>query len=356
MNPPPDSAVPQYAILIRKIMNYLLRLLILFGLVAHALALDMETIVPENPAGVGGTQKAWTYRETHTDRLLISAAWSGSEFVAVGKMGSIFLSDDGIQWDSISPPMSFDLFDITWAGSEFIAVGRDAIFPRRSILYSSDGYTWRHADGIEASTDGFFGVACSPEACVAVGAGGQIATSIHGDNWSNVVFPDSTSARMLYGVTWSGKEFVAVGESWDASRFRWSSLIARSKDGIHWSFSSLKSNGLLFDVTWTGSQFVAVGYLGEWGNSSAMAATSANGTDWIEQPTGIANYLRAVESAGSELIAVGNDGIILTSADGTDWTGQTQSVTQPLYGITFSHDRVVVVGTAGTILTSPLSK
>jgi hypothetical protein len=295
----------------------------------------------------------WSVRESNTTGWLQSAAWSGSRFVAVGTYGRIMLSPDGISWDSIVAGTPLHLYDVAWSGEQFVAVGCDAAYPHYCIVRSHDGVTWRLASFVPNMTEGLYSIAYSDSMYVAVGYGGQIFCSSDGDLWERQVSPDSMLGKSLYGVTSSDERFVAVGEVWDPATSSWNTMVATSPDGLSWEYQDLGRLGLLFDVTWTGSDFVAVGYTGVWGVSSGLIATSKDGREWTTDVFPSTGYLRAVAAAGRTVIAVGDDGTILTSQDAHEWTSRESGTEMALTGIASSGNRVVVVGISGTILASP---
>jgi photosystem II stability/assembly factor-like uncharacterized protein len=59
-------------------------------------------------------------------------------------------------------------------------------------------------------------------------------------------------------------------------------------------------------VTWSGPQFVAVG-------DSGVILTSPDGKTWTSQTSGTSQILRGVIWSGSQFVAVGDSGVILTS-------------------------------------------
>jgi|GEM_PF-1101409 len=79
------------------------------------------------------------------------------------------------------------------------------------------------------------------------------------------------------------------------------------RSGMPASFSDLHA------VTWTGSQFVAVGDFG-------AILTSPTGTAWTLRSSGTGHDLLAASMAGTRIVVPGEDGVILTSTNGTSWT------------------------------------
>ena len=202
-----------------------------------------DPVTVSNPSVHPGVD--WSVRESNTTGWLQSAAWSGNRFVAVGVYGSILSSLDGVTWDSVSPGIPLDLYDVIWSGGQFIAVGRDTAYPHYCIIRSPDGISWFLTTCISNMTEGLYSIAYSGTEYVAVGYGGQVFSSNDGDLWERQVDPDSVAGKSLYGITWSGSRFVAVGEVWDPATSSWNALVATSSDGYNWSYSDLGKLGLL---------------------------------------------------------------------------------------------------------------
>src|SRR6185295_15910920 len=124
------------------------------------------------------------------------------------------------------------------------------------------------------------------------------------DAWNLVT---SGTTRDLYSITWTGTQFVAVGN-----------VVLTSPDGTVWT----KQDSVLhsvYSVTWTGTQLVAVG-----GNA---IYTSQDGVKWAVKDTG--NYaLKSVIWTGTQLVAVGYGGDIKTSSDGQKWQAQISGTTK----------------------------
>ena len=170
---------------------------------------------------------------------LLGIAWSASIplFVAVGTAG-IFTSPDGINWTSrVSGPI---LDKVVWSGTQFVAVGRSG-----TILTSPNGINWTSRNG---PPNDLYAIAWSGTQFVAVGASGTIVTSPDGTNWTPRT---SGTLNNLWSIAWSGTQFVAGG---------YGGTILASPNGITWTQRSSPATGTLFGITWRITQFVAVGY------------------------------------------------------------------------------------------------
>jgi len=147
--------------------------------VAHSADGDLVLLPP--PVFTSADGSAWTRYSPLTSVIggtaLVSVAWSGSRFVAVGTPGFLFdqrsvaTSADGVNWDYVNPlpDPPFDagaLEAVTWTGNHFVAVGAST-----SELTSPDGLVWTaHTTGASdlssVATDGL--------QCIAVGDAGTI--------------------------------------------------------------------------------------------------------------------------------------------------------------------------------------
>jgi len=146
------------------------------------------------------------------------------------------------------------------------------------------------------------------------------------------------TSQDLYGIAWSGSQFVAVGAS---------GTILTS-NGKNWTSQYSGTDQPLSGVAWSGSQFVAVG-------ASGTILTSPDGKNWTAQNSGTDQDLFGVAWSGSQFVAVGTGGIILTSPDGSIWMSQPPGTNQNLSGVTWSGSQFVIVADSGTILTSQLT-
>ena len=186
------------------------------------------------------------------------------------------------------------------------------------------------------TTQNLFGVAWSGTQFVAVGNSGTILTSPNGIAWTTRT---SGTTNNLVDVAWSGTQFVAVGGG----------IILTSPDGITWTSRSTTQSP--FGVAWSGTQFVAVG-------ESGIILTSTDGITWTSRTSGTTQHLfGGVAWSGTQFVAVGISGIILTSPDGIVWTTRTSGTGLPLDGVNWSGTQFVAVGGGGgadgIILTSP---
>ena len=283
---------------------------------------------------------------------LVSVAWGGGRFVALGGWPiSVLLSADGQEWQEVGHYGSlYGLRDIIWDGTRFVAVGS-------SIGYSVDGGRVQRA---RVSVEGYLNaVAWSGERYVSVGKDGLVMFSYDGDRWTRA--NDSATTETLNDVAWSGERFVAVGDH---------GAIVHSADGESWQLASQPP--VPFGVTqrnddgswttyyafegiaWNGERFVAVG----WGDQMGTVAHSSDGDHWelSDDHEYLANkQFGAVVWSGERFVAVGYfDAAIMYSADGDRWEPASEIATfDTLQDVAWGHGRFVAVGRNGTVITSP---
>lgn len=156
----------------------------------------------------------------------------------------------------------------------------------------------------------------------------------------------SGTPNTLYGVVWTGAQFVAVGRSpQDGTQ---PATIITSPDGVTWSARAAGTNNGLTAVARNGSQVVAVGY------SGAITLSTDGGSTWQARPSGTTQHLNAVAWAGSQFVAAGYNGTVATSPDGVTWTVRPSANTSTrMFGVAGSGSRIVVVGEGGYIQSSP---
>lgn len=180
---------------------------------------------------------------------------------------------------------------------------------------------------------------------VAVGEACAILTSTDGVSWN--VRPDNAFGD-LYCVTSNGKISVACG----TNQYNDCIFILSSADGTIWE-QSYKNNSLreIHSMIWTGTQFAGICLMGEFMDSSALLR-SADGTHWTVSPQTIEGRLNTLIWTGTQFVAVGSTGIgagqdscaIATSADGVAWTRTVTNVPGQLRTVVWTGTRLVAVG------------
>ncbi|MEE4273528.1 MAG: hypothetical protein V2I67_17775 [Thermoanaerobaculales bacterium] len=206
-------------------------------------------------------QCGWEWVNPHPPRIDIHRLkHEVGAFVGVGVSGTIIRSTSGFSWTRENSGVTADLYGVDWGAGTFVAVG-DGV-----ILTSPTGLDWTIVDG--GAGWRLLDVEYSASRFVAVGhgLGGQVLTSIVGDEWELAPAPWSGEADSIAGS--DGGFFVAVGtEIWS------------SPDGLQWQLeisvpasvalaavaeSGKKTGSSLFeldriDLAWTGSRLFWAG-------------------------------------------------------------------------------------------------
>jgi hypothetical protein len=194
---------------------------------------------------------------------------------------------------------------------------------------------------------------------MAVGGNGAIVTSTdQGHTWTQL--NSGITNIWLHGVTWSGMQYIVVGES---------NTILSSPDGTIWTsrFPPLFGRDvILLSVAWSGNGFVAAGYEQFYPNSGLKTVifNSTDGKTWTENTYSADGTIITVIWANNQYVAVGqvNGGtanglpIILTSSDGLRWTNGSNSIGFgkgiSLHDITWTGTKYVAVGNGLTATSS----
>ncbi|MDH4286607.1 MAG: hypothetical protein OEV26_04210, partial [Gallionella sp.] len=196
----------------------------------------------------------------------------------VGASGVIATSTDGINWSSLTSPVTSDLYAVTG-------------YAANQNNPSNPALRW-----------------------VAVGDGGVSLYSVDGLNWftgrGQAVLPDPPNPA-LRSLTQVAGTFFAAGDA---------GTILSSTDGITWTARTSGTTNNLKGIT-RGSIFVAVG-------DGGKILTSIDGNIWTTRSSGTTNILRQVSSVGVIYVAVGDAGTVVTSIDGgATWTSLPTSTT-----------------------------
>ncbi len=169
---------------------------------------------------------AWSNSISGTTNQLNAVVFGGGQFVAVGSLGTILTSPDGINWTTQTSGVSSDLNGITYAGSQYLAVGSSG-----TVLTSPNGTSW--TSRTSATGNQLTSVYYGSGNYVAVGNTGTIQTSPDGIAWT---LRTSGVTKDIYGVTYGGNQFVAVGAY--LTGIADSTTILTSPDGINWTARS----------------------------------------------------------------------------------------------------------------------
>lgn len=264
---------------------------------------------------------SWTARTAPDSNFFQgnSVAWDGSQFILVGDSSNlasyapvIATSPDGVTWTRRSWTNGggeTQLVDVTGTASRLTAVGANG-----AIISSTDaGATWS-GETTPATITSLAGVADSGSLRIAVGRnsssqGVLIANS--GSGWAQTGTPASNWVPR--DVVWTGSLWVVVGA--DSVNFGANAVVMYSSDGSTWTRVDLPTDAApagyaLRDITWTGSQFVAVG---DNIQSGRVVVTSPDAATWTQAFLGSVSgngVLESVASGGGIVVAIGGNGTV----------------------------------------------
>jgi hypothetical protein len=273
----------------------------------------------------------WNARNSGTSNTLFGIGTFANQAVAVGALGTIVTSSDGLSWITRNSGVVFHLNGVAASSTKAIAVGDNG-----TIISSADLVTW--VPETSNTMNRLRGVAWTTNQFVAVGDAGTIVTSPDGTTWTS----QSGASGDLYGVAGNASIIVAVGAG-----------VFTSPTGVTWTPRNSAIGSPARAVVWSGTQFLAVGPALVLGN----VQTSFDGTSWTARQTGHSTVLYAATWSGLEFMTVGQGRNTLRSADGIGWV--SESIAPGIFfpfdgnGIAWHGGRFVVVGTSGRIFTAP---
>lgn len=338
-------------------------------------------------AGVGGIVRTspdgqwWTTENSGIQTDLYTSAAGGGNIVLAGQSAGIIHSKDGVTWDKVVIPGTWDFQVCHWTGNQFIMTGTDSV-----LMTSPDGINWTARTAESPSTPGDSQVPTGRILSMATANGITVAalqkanepirtitTSVDGINWNETSFPEGgwgTFAQVL----WTGTQFQIVG----------SNATFISSDATTWSMGPSPSNDIpwyIRSAAWFNNQLIVGGefestspqtkqmiYTQVDGNlvprlrgsgtiihfiegpSQILALgtetyTSPNGYDWKEQISRTpASNLNEVVHTPWGFFAVSSAGVIWQSADGEDWTKISLPDASLAYNLSWANGQLFASG------------
>lgn len=244
---------------------------------------------------------------------LLGAARAGARMVAVGDHGVVMLSDDdGRQWrQARAVPVSSTLTSVSFADDRHgWAVGHWGV-----VLATRDGgETWEIAR-IDASVDRpLFAVhAFDAQHLVAVGLWSLVLTSADGGrSWSTVPLPPPPAAD---GHTGGKADLNLFGLAVDDRGVLYAAgergMVLRSTDrGTRWTYLPTGYKGSFWSVA-----SPAAGVVVAAGLRGSIYRSADDGKSWSRVENHGKSSITALVRDGSELLALGLDGLLLRSAE-----------------------------------------
>jgi hypothetical protein len=277
----------------------------------------------------------------------------GDRFVGVGVRPGYYgwgshysCSLDGVDWEPTpSEEQLLPLAAVTCGPNGPLAVGRGG-----QIASSPDGAHWRRGSGLVEVP---LTVAAVGDRLLAMTAfdletGGGISplvlTSDDGAAWS-LPRPLSSDRFFAHGLAGGAGCFVVVGTRLPplGGDMPVGGLLT-SANGVTWQYHQVSAYPSLDTVTWDGERFVAAG--------SGWLLTSPDGATWQEQRTTGAGHPLQLASDGERLVAVLDFDRVMRMAGGTLWEPVELPVQTEWRDVAFAAGRFVLVGDGGAILSS----
>ena len=286
------------------------------GKVLGELYADTDTSIITATSVSGSIDGSWNTSSATGDKNWYAVTYGDGKFVAVGATApnNIMYSSNGEQWTTSTSVPSKVYRGVGYGGGNFVAVSDGPSDGSDRIAYSSDGNTWNLSN---SSVSSFCtGVAYNGSRFVVCAYGGSprlIYSDDNGETWSSGNGDTGTNDLSLYGVTWGGDKFVAVGTNDSgASNIRYSS------DGITWSEATTEGNISWYSVAYGDGKFVAVA---ESAPTGKEVAVSTDGINWILYP-GTGGTFRSIVYGDGRFVASGSDNLMYSS-DGITWESGT---------------------------------
>ena len=268
---------------------------------------------------VDDSASSWRTTAWFGGAMLSAVAWGGNRYVAVGTVGAVRTSPDGVQWTAQTSNVSHWLQSIARSGSQFAAVGQDAMTYEWVVITSPDGQTWTtRAAAVPNNPGALYRVVWTGSQFIAVGEetiypGGSmyalILTSPDGITWTQRA--RGTIPGLMRSVVASGSQLVSVGASgtYDPP-LSWTS----QDGGSSWVASPMPGNALPSDLVFAQGRFVAVsGYAG------SKTWLSTDGANWQLSSDTLSSGASAILATGSRYVAFGSTNTVYVSGDAQHW-------------------------------------
>ncbi|PWK13487.1 cadherin-like beta sandwich domain-containing protein [Tumebacillus permanentifrigoris] len=257
----------------------------------------------------------WTKQAVVGGTSFYAVVYTGSQWVLVGESGAIFTSTDGTNWTSRSSTTSNTLWGVTSGGGKIVAVGANG-----TVVTSVDGVTWT-STSLGSST--LYAVKYAGGMFLTSGGAGKLFTSANGTSWTNQA---TGTANDLNGIAFANGLYVVAGDK----------ILLTSTDGSAWTTRTLPvgaSTQTLYGVSYGGNKFVAVG-------AGDTIVSSTDGVTWsLETSSSAGTTLLGASSGGGKWVTVGTSGFLQT---------QAMSSNANLSGLTLSAGTLSPVFAAGT--------
>jgi photosystem II stability/assembly factor-like uncharacterized protein len=289
-----------------------------------------DTVVAVGEGGIiqrSGYLEDWVPCAVAANRQHINEiVCNGNKIVAIGEKGSVLVSDSGVEWQCRNMAAEDAILsDIIWTGNEFVAVSLTG-----EIFVSNDANAWqrRHCEGM------LYSVSKSPSVILAAGRE-ILLVSTDGYTWTNTIIP--ADGITFFDICWADTCFFAVADS--------GNVFLLDEDG-NILYRNKCETGNLYAAAWTGKEYIAAG-------ESGVTVTSRDGVLWAMQSVPDERDIYAIFATSQNVIAAGAHGnmAIRSNTDGV-WVN-IPAPDMRINGITVCNERIVAAGDNGAVFTIP---
>jgi len=276
--------------------------------------------------------KNWTVSSTGGVSVTNVLRRQPGRILGIGSGGTLVESTDSARsWKVLQSWRGNHLLDIDWNGTWLSVTGMGS-----TGIESKDGVHWNELTNRDDMTGAWrcFSASSTTRRIHYEDLTARLTTT---DLVTGATTRDTTRRYGLYGATWTGSQFVVVGDS---------GQILTSPDGIAWSLRNAESGVLLTEIQHDGPLLVAAG-------DGPNIYTSPDGIAWTKRPLGASYNIRGLAWTGTKYVAVGFNQTALTSPDGITWTSRPRPTSKTLYGMVWTGTELVGVGAGGVVASSP---
>jgi hypothetical protein len=259
----------------------------------------------------------------------------GAGFVALVR-STIFTSGDGLAWNQ-NDNIDESITDLVFAKDKFVAVGKHG-----AIFSSNDGVTWQR---LVSGTDEMLSQIGFAHDKFFVWGQTQLLTSTDLKTWNQRSLasgPDLSDSPPVTLKSLNGTLFCALTHYLEQTNLN---ELWASTDLVHWQHQVL---GPIADIAYGNGLYVAVsGPLSDATLTSEILFTSRDGLTWTTQPAP-APELSHVCFGDGTFLASGSGTALFLSSNATSWT----EIPMPTpSAITYGNDRSVIVTLDGATFT-----
>ena len=279
----------------------------------------------------------WTTRVSGVSNTLLGIGHGNGMFVVVGQQGTLLTSTDGAQWVSRSSGVAQHLNQVVQGNGQFVVVGNSG-----TVLTSPDGATWTPRNSGMPAQVNLLDVAFGNGRFVATTCCNldRVLVSLDAVTWtSQIVSTEAGAFNQQYSrIAFGNGLFAVVGSKYVPPQNLVPDSVHVSIDGSSWSRSVPGLSGASV-VRFLKSQFIATTA------SGLEVFTSVDTVDWSPHPTGLTNppTFNLAFGAGRFLLT-GSVFPFVSSTDLVDWTPIRPSPRGTVTGLATGNGRLVAVG------------